>query len=106
MQVTDPEDGRRIVEWVKPRGQVIRGPRAQSVPDLLFRLRPGYGVSRSVFGALFSHSPTHRRFSGGHTPEGVIAVGPELRASVPAALEDVYGAILGSLEEACSESRV
>ena len=102
MLVTDPATDERVVEWVKPREAVLpnsggASAHAHAIPDMLFRLRPGYGISRAVYGPLFSTSPTHRRVSGGHTGEGILAASRGVAARPPAALHEVYDSILRAL---------
>ena len=98
MEAEDPETGVRVVDWVKPRERVVHGRYASNVPDLLFRLKRGYGISRSVFTPLFSTSPTHRRVSGGHSDEGVLISDHRFDGSAPSRLDEVYEAILAMLD--------
>ena len=97
LSVVDPRDGRRVVRWVKPREAIVRGRCAGAAPDLLYQLEPGYGVSRSIFGSMFTPSPTHRRVSGGHTSEGVLAMRGRPGLPEPRQLEEVYHVVMEAI---------
>jgi predicted AlkP superfamily phosphohydrolase/phosphomutase len=71
-RIRDPLTGERIAEWVAPREALVRGAHADAFPELLYQLRPNWGTDPSLFGSPFSHSPLHRRLSGGHRPDGVL----------------------------------
>lgn len=95
--VREPRSDAAVVEWARPREEVVQGPYAAAVPHLLFRLRPGWGISRSVHGALFSLSPTHRRVSGGHTSQGVLVADRDFAETAISRLDQVYDVVLDVL---------
>lgn len=98
LAVRDPNSGSPIVESVRPREQVLSGPYSDQAPDLLYTMAPGYGVSRAVFGPLFSPSPTHRRVSGGHGPQGIVASNRVFGPGRLERLDQVHDAVLGLLD--------
>jgi predicted AlkP superfamily phosphohydrolase/phosphomutase len=63
--------GTLIFEWIQKREVVYKGKYLQRFPDILFCLRPEYGLSWNLYTKLFTENPTHKRISGGHREYGV-----------------------------------
>ena len=96
--VTDPLGGPPIVEWVRPREEVIRGPHEDVFPELLLQLRPDIGVDFGLYGPLFARDVRHRRLSGGHRPNGVFAATRPV-PRIPERLAEVGAATLAALQQ-------
>jgi predicted AlkP superfamily phosphohydrolase/phosphomutase len=69
----DPRTGEGVVDWAKGREEVVQGRSEDRYPEILFRLREGYGVDYGIYGDLFGPDANHRRISGGHREHGVLA---------------------------------
>ena len=91
----DPASGQPVVEWVRDREDVVTGARVDRYPEVLFKLRPGYGVDFGLYGGLFGPDVNHRRISGGHTPVGVF--GSSVTVEPPASIEAFYDFIVARL---------
>ena len=47
----DPETGEGVVDWAEDREEVVKGRSEDRYPEILFRLRNGYGVDYGLYGA-------------------------------------------------------
>jgi len=63
-----------IVEWAAPREELFQGRHADVYPEILFELKPEYGVSRTLYAPLVGVNPTHKKVSGGHKPDAALFV--------------------------------
>lgn len=71
MQVKDK--GEPIMIWVKRREDIYKGAKVKNYPDIVYRMKPAYGVDRGLFGKrLFGINAMHEVLSGGHQFIGVI----------------------------------
>lgn len=62
-----------VVLWAKRREELYTGERIGVYPDIVYMMRPEYGVDRGLFGRrLFGISAMHEVISGGHRLNGVI----------------------------------
>ena len=80
----DPEDGQRIVLEVVRRERLYHGDALDEIPDLLFFLAPGYGLSGGVGrqGTLVGPIFQKRGKQGTHRREGILLMkGPEIQKS-------------------------
>ena len=73
------EAGSPVTEWVKRREAVFEGANADKYPDVVFELKPDYGVDRTLFCGTTGVSSTHKKCSGGHSRYGTLML---YRASV------------------------
>jgi predicted AlkP superfamily phosphohydrolase/phosphomutase len=99
----DPATGERVVEWVRDREAVVAGARLDRYPEILFKLRDGYGVDFGLYGGLFAPDVNHRRISGGHRPLGVFACSAPLAA--PGALTGVHDFVIAALDARAGAAR-
>jgi predicted AlkP superfamily phosphohydrolase/phosphomutase len=78
LQLSDPEDGRRIVEIAARREDLFSGPHVHQFPDLILVLNPDYLGIWSVAGSSLTES--HRALRPGeHRQDGVfVGAGPTL----------------------------
>jgi predicted AlkP superfamily phosphohydrolase/phosphomutase len=100
LQLRDPKTGEPIFRWIKKREEVYRkGGHLDEFPEILFELKPEYGVSWNLHTGLYGINTTHRKISGGHRPEGVLFGWrtPKLRKEKPSVL-DLAPSILSLLE--------
>ena len=66
-------DGQSVFEWVRPREEVMPGPRCALAPDLLFQTRAGV-LARSDLGAPGILETTPGCLGGQHRPEGILVL--------------------------------
>lgn len=67
------DHGEPIMLWVKRREEIYEGSKAANYPDIVYRMKPEYGVDRGLFGKrLFGINAMHEVLSGGHRFTGVI----------------------------------
>jgi predicted AlkP superfamily phosphohydrolase/phosphomutase len=62
-----------IFRWIEKREVIFTGEKKDIYPDILFELKENFGVNWSLYVPLITRNPFHRRISGGHTMNGVIA---------------------------------
>jgi predicted AlkP superfamily phosphohydrolase/phosphomutase len=55
-----------VIEWIRPREQLYEGPHINKYPDILFKLREGYGAGWAIKLPVFSKTPAHNLFPGSH----------------------------------------
>ncbi|WP_419169409.1 alkaline phosphatase family protein [Negativibacillus massiliensis] len=71
LKVTD--GGEPIMLWVKRREDIYEGAKVANYPDIVYRMKPQYGVDRGLYGKrLFGINAMHSILSGGHQFIGVI----------------------------------
>ena len=71
LQIKD--HGQPIMIWVKRREEIYEGAKVKNYPDIVYRMKPEYGVDRGLFGKrLFGINAMHEILSGGHQFIGVI----------------------------------
>lgn len=62
-----------VMIWAKRREEIYQGTNVGNYPDIVYRMKPEYGVDRGLFGKrLFGINAMHEVLSGGHQFEGVI----------------------------------
>jgi hypothetical protein len=71
--LVDPATGEGVVDWVRDREDLVGGASVDRFPPVLFALREGYGVDWGLYGPVFGPNVNHRRVSGGHREDGVLA---------------------------------
>jgi len=92
----DPETGEGVLDWAAGREEVVQGRSVDRYPEILFRLREGYGVDYGIYGDLFGPDANHRRISGGHKEHGVLAASFAL-ADPPDSIEGLHDFVLSVL---------
>lgn len=71
LKVTDA--GEPVMLWVKRREDIYEGAKVTNYPDIVYRMKPQYGVDRGLYGKrLFGINAMHSILSGGHQFVGVI----------------------------------
>lgn len=87
-----------VMIWVKRREDIYEGDKVANYPDIVYRMKPKYGVDRGLFGKrLFGINAMHEVLSGGHQFLGVIMGNRDDVSSVKSVL-DIYKYIV-SLSE-------
>lgn len=67
------DKGEPVMIWVKRREDIYSGAKVENYPDIVYRMKPEYGVDRGLFGKrLFGINAMHEVLSGGHKFVGVI----------------------------------
>lgn len=67
------DKGEPIMLWAKRREDIYSGEKVENYPDIVYRMKPNYGVDRGLFGKrLFGINAMHEIISGGHQFTGVI----------------------------------
>lgn len=67
------DHGKHIMIWVKRREEIYEGSMVENYPDIVYQMKPEYGVDRGLFGKrLFGINAMHEVLSGGHKYLGVI----------------------------------
>ena len=61
-----PDSDERIFEWVRRREEVYNGQFIEKYPDILFKLREGYGAGWAIYDSLLGISGTHDIHPGSH----------------------------------------
>jgi hypothetical protein len=92
-ELRDPQTGSGVLEWVRERESVVSGARVERYPEILFKLKEGYGVDFGLYGGLFGPDVNHRRISGGHKPDGVLASSVAVE-DPPSSIEGFYAFVL------------
>ena len=64
-------DGETLFEWIIEREEMFSGEYLERLPDILFCLKPKYGVNWSLHTKEITVNPTHKKISGGHKEYGV-----------------------------------
>jgi hypothetical protein len=95
VSLVDPDTREPVVEWVRDREDVVTGARLGRYPEVLFKLRQGYGVDFGLYGGLFGPDVNHRRISGGHSPIGVFA--SSVAVQPPVSIEAFYDFVVARL---------
>jgi len=68
-------DGEPLFDFIGRREDIAPGSHTDEIyPDVLFRLRGGWGVGWDLHAGIFSRAHDHRVASGGHTGQGVFLV--------------------------------
>ncbi|HEU4658599.1 MAG TPA: alkaline phosphatase family protein [Capillimicrobium sp.] len=98
--VRDPQTGEGVFEWIHDREDVVDGARIDRYPEILFRMKDGYGVDFGLYGGLFGPDVNHRRISGGHKRDGVFASSAPVDA--PASIEEFYDFVVSRFARADS----
>lgn len=95
MEITDPEDGRSVVDKVYIREELYRGSQLDSAPDLLAIMRNLTYITRKGYefaqqrGKLFREPYTNE--TGSHRLEGIlIGAGPDIQVGHPLTERDIY----------------
>ena len=78
------------------REEVVQGRSLDRYPEILFRLREGYGVDYGIYGDLFGPDVNHRRISGGHKEHGVLATSFAAQQP-PEAIDGIHDFVLSVL---------
>jgi predicted AlkP superfamily phosphohydrolase/phosphomutase len=84
LELRDPEDGQEIILDVMRRERLYHGSALGEIPDILFFLAPGYGLSGGVGrrGTLVGPIFQKRGKQGTHRREGILLMrGPEIQKS-------------------------
>lgn len=67
------DNGKPIMIWVKRREEIYTGAKVSNYPDIVYQMKPEYGVDRGLFGKrIFGINAMHEVLSGGHQLLGVI----------------------------------
>jgi predicted AlkP superfamily phosphohydrolase/phosphomutase len=64
-------DGEPIFDWIVEREKMYNGEFIERLPDILFCLKPRYGVNWNLHTKEITVNPTHKKISGGHKEFGV-----------------------------------
>lgn len=64
-------NGEPIFLWIKKREDMFAGAYLDRFPDLLFCLRPQFGVNWCLHTKTVTTNPTHKKISGGHKEHGI-----------------------------------
>ncbi len=62
-----------LFKWIKTRQSVIGDQNNSIYPDILFELKSNLGVGWGLYVPLVARNPFHRRISGGHKMDGILA---------------------------------
>ncbi|RPJ53353.1 MAG: hypothetical protein EHJ95_02410, partial [Methanobacteriota archaeon] len=97
-----PTTQQPVFAWVRYRDEMYSGPYLERLPDILFRLKEGYGAGWAVNEGLLSRAHTHNFFPGSHRGETPVFflenTGNRKVARMQATLLDVAPTILDLLE--------
>ena len=87
----------KIFNWVKKKEELYAGEYLSKYPDIVFELTEDYGTGWGLFGPLVEENHTHRKISGGHSGQGVLAVLPAVDSEIriPASIIEIKNFILG-----------
>lgn len=90
-----------IIEWMSPREQLYDGEHISKYPDILFKLKEGYGAGWGIKLPIFSKTPAHNLFPGSHegsTPVLLLSnLGQKKCAVTKATLMDIAPTVLDIL---------
>jgi predicted AlkP superfamily phosphohydrolase/phosphomutase len=85
LSISDPRNGKQVVQKIWRRDEVFSGPYTERIPDLVIQYHPDYRSGKATEGPLFSDLPaTDFDFqSGDHDEDGIfIAIGPDIQKNV------------------------
>jgi predicted AlkP superfamily phosphohydrolase/phosphomutase len=75
LQDLNAPDGSPLFEFIGKREDIAPGHLTHKIfPDILFRLRDGWGVGWDLHADIFGRAHDHRVASGGHTAQGVFLI--------------------------------
>lgn len=92
---------KNIVKWIKRREELYEGEYLDNYPDVVFELDEDYGVNWNLFTSLISENYTHRKVSGGHRKEAILAIWPKIEKDIkiPTSVIGIKNFILGLLRD-------
>lgn len=64
-------NGTQAFLWIQKREEMFAGSYLERFPDILFSLRPEYGVNWNLHTKTVTTNPTHKKISGGHKEHGI-----------------------------------
>jgi predicted AlkP superfamily phosphohydrolase/phosphomutase len=91
--------GEQVVRWARRREDAMSGENIDKYPDVIFELKPTFGVDRTLYCGTLGATTTHKKVSGGHSQYGVFLlhnsdyVPPEGEIRIA----DVFPTVLGIL---------
>ena len=65
------DNGNPVFLWLKKREEMFAGKHLNRYPDILFCLKPKYGVNWNLHTKTVTINPTHKKISGGHKENGI-----------------------------------
>lgn len=90
-----------VIEWMSPRERLYDGEYISKYPDILFKLKEGYGAGWGIKLPIFSKTPAHSLFPGSHegsTPVLLLSnLGGKKCAVTKATLMDIAPTVLDIL---------
>jgi predicted AlkP superfamily phosphohydrolase/phosphomutase len=96
LQFSVPGTGEKIVRWAKTRAELYPGSHQEVFPDIIFGLDETYGIDWTLFVDLIADNPFHRRQSGGHRPEGVLATNIK-QGHYPSSVVEIHDCIVNTV---------
>jgi predicted AlkP superfamily phosphohydrolase/phosphomutase len=63
---TLPNSNEKVFEWIREREELYVGEYINKYPDILFKLKEGYGAGWAIKVPVFSETPAHSFFPGSH----------------------------------------
>jgi len=102
LSIKDPENDDDLVEWAKRREELYNGKYINKYPDVVFKLKDGWGVGTEINEKIFSWSRSHKLHSGNHRGETpvLIVYNKKIKFDLKKNLElmDIYPLIFSFLE--------
>ena len=63
---TLPNSNEKVFEWIRERGELYVGEYINKYPDILFKLKEGYGAGWAIKVPIYSETAAHNFFPGSH----------------------------------------
>ena len=99
--LTAPDSGIRLVEWICRREDLYSGPYLEQYPDIVVEFVEGYGAGWSVHAPLIQETTTHNIQPGSHKPQSpvLLIASPESyrQTKTEAVLMDIAPTVLALL---------
>lgn len=69
LSIENPGNSGKLVEWAKRREEIYNGKYINKYPDIVFKLKEGWGAGLEINEKIFSKSRSHKLHSGNHRME-------------------------------------
>lgn len=104
LDLQDPNNNRKVFEWIKKREDLYNGKNLHLYPDIIFKLNDEYGAYWGIYTHIIGTSYEHNLSSGGHREDAILLISNCKRevAKKDINLSDIAPTILDFYEINCN----